>query len=114
MSNFSVYNQEGYEPVYNNDTLIEVRYGDLEALLNLATDSMDFGSGFWTEEEAEIARKIAAILGIDPVLVTPHNFVCKYKGEHQWQDIPTKNLKFWPPGVTKHCVLCRHTNLGRR
>lgn len=86
---FSIHDQPDYERVYSEDDVIEVRRGDLRALLDLSTSSMDFGSGFWTEEETEIARKAAVTLGIDPIIVTPSDFVCKYKGHHTqavWTD----------------------------
>lgn len=110
--NFSVHNQPDFERVYDEDDTIEVRRGDLRALLDLATGSMDFGSGFWDEEQAEIARKIAGVLDVDPVLVTPPNMVCKYKGEHVWQDVSNSPLLIWR-GATKYCVFCSHTDLDR-
>lgn len=110
---FRVADQPGYERVYDEDETIEVRRGDLRALLDLATGSMDFGSGFWDEEQTEIARKIADVLGVDPVLVTPSNFVCKYRGEHQWRDIPASQQSYAWAGATHYCIVCRHTDVER-
>jgi hypothetical protein len=81
---FNVEDQEGYVREYDEDELIQIRKGDLRALLDVATGSMDFGSGFWTEEQTEVARRTARILGIDPVTVTPSNMTCTYAGEHRW------------------------------
>ncbi len=103
---FSVHDQEGFERVYDDDEEITIRRGDLQALLDLATGSMDFGSGFWDNEQVEIARKIAGVLSIDPVIVTPSNFtyqyVCKVKGQHLWEPIKT-----WA-GMNWYCQRCRH------
>lgn len=70
------------------DEQITIRRVDLQALLDLATSSEDFESGFWDDEQVEMARKIAGLLGVDPILATPTNFkfqyVCQVKQEHQW------------------------------
>lgn len=52
---------------------------DVKALLDIATNSMDFGSGFWDHEECEAARKIAVALGIDPMNVTPGSLAKEYR-----------------------------------
>lgn len=110
---FSVHDQEGYERVYDDDELIEVRRGDIQALLDLATSSLDFGSGFWDEEQVEIARKMAGILGIDPFVVTPSNMACKYRGEHQWRDLkPGEHWGMWG-NATRWCIVCHHTDVDR-
>lgn len=109
---FSVHDQPDYERVYDEDEMIEVRRGDLRALLDLATSSMDFGSGFWDEEQTEIARKIAGVLDVDPQLVTPYNFACKYNGKHHWQHIPKSDRTDYG-GATRICVQCRHTDVPR-
>jgi hypothetical protein len=105
MGDFSVHDQPDFERVYDEDEVIEVRRGDLRALLDLATGSMDFGSGFWDNEPVEIARKIAGVLDIAPVLVTPHNFtyqyVCQAKGEHKWREVN------WGSHTKWYCDVCR-------
>src|SRR4051812_43093780 len=101
---FSVHDQPDFERVYDDDETIEVRRGDIQALLDLATGSMDFGSGFWDEEQVEIVRKIAAVLGVDPMLVTPSNFTCKYSGTHRWAEIEPENQARWN-GATRYCSL---------
>jgi hypothetical protein len=94
---FSVHDQPDYQRVYDDDGTVEIRRGDLQALLDLAAGSMDFGSGFWDEEQTEVARKIAALLDVDPADVTPRNMCCKYvfAGEHQWAEL--ENGKQWCP-----------------
>lgn len=102
---FSVHDQPDFARVYDEDDLIQIRRGDLRALLDLATGSMDFGSGFWDEEQAEIARTAAVTLGIDPILVTPSNMACKYSGEHQWMKVPMSS-SLARNGMGRRCTLC--------
>lgn len=82
---YSVRDEPDFEPTYDEDEIIQVRKGDLRAVLDVATMSMDFGSGFLDNEQVEALRKAADLLGIDLLVVTPHNFVCQYTGRHQWQ-----------------------------
>lgn len=89
---FDVYKQKGYVREYDDDALIEVRKGDLLALLDVATQSMDFTSGFLTEEQVQIMRQAAGWLGIDPAVVTPGKMICKYRGHHTWRPVDA------PPG----------------
>lgn len=110
MTTYSVHDEPGFERVYDEDEMISIRRGDLRALLDLSTSSMDFGSGFWDNEQTEIARKIAGVLGVDPMIVTPANFSCQYGGPEQHQWVPAKDWGKFPPGVTQFCVRCRHTN----
>lgn len=84
MSDYSVENEDGYARTYDEDEEITIRKGDLRAVLDVGTMSMDFASGFLVEEQVEALRKAARLLGIDPMFVTPHNFVCKYTGQHEW------------------------------
>lgn len=46
----------------------------LRLIFDLAVGSMDFGSGFWYEEDVMAARAVAKILGVDPGEGTPTNF----------------------------------------
>lgn len=82
--NYSVHNEDGFARVYDEDDIIQIRRGDLRALLDLATGSMDFGSGFWDNEQVEIARATAVKLDIDPNDVTTRNFICDYNGGHDF------------------------------
>ncbi len=51
---------------------------DLQQLFDLATHSLNFGSGFLDTEEVELLRKVATGLGVDPMLGTPDNFAANY------------------------------------
>lgn len=92
MSDYSVHDEPDFARVYDEDAEVAVRRGDLRALLDLATGSMDFGSGFWDNEQVEVARKIAVVLDIDPDVVTPSRFVCQYRGRHEWTFINRRHL----------------------
>lgn len=50
----------------------------LQALFDLAVESVNFGSGFWDTDETNTARAIAEILGIDPMEATPFAFATQY------------------------------------
>jgi hypothetical protein len=55
-----------------NDTITLPRVL-LQCVLDVAVNSMSFTSGFLDNEEVEALRSIAAILSIDPMVVTPDN-----------------------------------------
>ena len=102
---FSVHDEPDFERTYDEDEIISIRKGDLRALLDLATGSMDFGSGFWDNEQVEIARKTAVMLDIDPMLVTPSNFVHAYgHAAHQWV-----KQRWGAHECIWYCEICRHT-----
>lgn len=88
---YTVAGEDGYARTYDEDDGILIRVGDVRAVLDVATMSMDFGSGFLDEEQVEALRKVAELLGLDPKVATPHNFVCKYGGDHQWQPMTLLN-----------------------
>lgn len=104
---FSVHDQPDFERVYDEDEELVVRRGDLRALLDVATGSLDFGSGFLDNEQVEVLRRLATVVGIDPILVTPSNFTfqygCQAKGEHKWQAVEWR-------GTNWFCEVCRHTS----
>lgn len=65
---------------------MDVRKELLQKLLDIATSSMDHGSGFLDNEEVEALRETAVTLGINPMTVTPYNFKPKYCPGHVWSD----------------------------
>lgn len=81
---YSVESEPDFSRTYDEDEMVTVRRGDLRALLDVGTMSMDFGSGFLDNEQVEALRKIAVVLDVEPLAVTPANFVCQYTGEHEW------------------------------
>lgn len=109
---YTVENEPEFERVYDEDEMIEVRRGDLRAVLDVATGSLDFGSGFLNEEEVEVLRRLAELLGIDQLLVTPANFTFKYgcqmRGQHDWKF--QKNAAWDNNQLVAgwFCHVCRH------
>ncbi len=83
---YSVHDEDGYARTYDEDEVVSIRKGDLRAIMDVGTMSMDFGSGFLDNEQVEALRKGAGLLGIDPITVTPSNFTCQYKPPHQWKE----------------------------
>jgi hypothetical protein len=82
----------------------------LRDVLDVATMSMDFASGFMDDEQVEALRTAAVALGIDQMVVTPSHYVCKYRGTHQWE------LRHWGVGHRNEvwwCVNCQHTSNTR-
>lgn len=84
MSEYTVHDEEGFARVYDEDEMITIRRGDLRALLDIASNSMDAASGFLRNEEVEILRTNARVLDINPDTVTPTDFLCQYTGLHRW------------------------------
>jgi hypothetical protein len=83
---FSVHDQPDFERTYEEDQEVSIRKGDLRALLDVATGSLDFASGFLDNEQVEVLRRIAPSLDIEPRTVTPRNFMCLYEGKHNVRD----------------------------
>jgi hypothetical protein len=54
-----------------------------KVVFDVATNSLDFGSGFLDDEEVRALRAAAVDLGVDPMEATPHNFKAKYCPGHQ-------------------------------
>jgi hypothetical protein len=59
-------------------TRVSVDREDLQVLLDLAVNSLDFGSGFWENSDVPPVRRIAQVLGVDPAEVTPYEFQSGY------------------------------------
>jgi len=62
---------------------IELPTEDLRALFDIATCSMDFSSGFLDTEEVNTLRRIAVLIGVDPMDATPYAFAAQYPHPHQ-------------------------------
>ncbi len=60
----------------------------LQDLFDVATSSLDFGSGFLDDDQVRSLREIAVVLGVDPLVATPSNYVCRYTGEHKLDSPP--------------------------
>jgi hypothetical protein len=51
---------------------------DLQAIFDIAVQGEGMFSGWWGTEEVVAARKIAVLLGVDPIIATPRNFARNY------------------------------------
>lgn len=58
------------EAIAGDETVV-VRKAALATLFDLAVNSLDFGSGFWETADAIVAREVAEVLGVCPMLATP-------------------------------------------
>jgi hypothetical protein len=106
MSDYSVHNEPDFARVYEEDDLVLVRRGDLRGVLDIAVNSLDFGSGFLDNEQVEVMRTLAEQLGIPVNEVTPTEFRCAYNG-HTWQYRPAgHNIFMRPLPAGMHCRLC--------
>lgn len=105
---YSVHDEPDYERTYDEDEQITIRKGDLRAVLDVATMSMDFGSGFLDNEQVEALRKLAAIIGLDPIIATPFNFVCQYRNRHTWKFYPKGYDNNYHKQDTWFCDVCHH------
>lgn len=88
---------------WSTSVKIEIDKEVLQAVLDVAVGSMDFGSGFLDLEEIEALRTCAEVLGVDPMDVTPEKMQCSFGAPH------TMNTFVWgglPPGSV--CTKCRH------
>lgn len=62
---------------------VTVNHETLQAVFDIAVNSMDFGSGFLEESDVVMLREVAVLLGVSPRIATPANVVCRFEG-HQW------------------------------
>lgn len=106
---YTVRSESDFAPVYDEDDMVSIRRGDLRAVLDVATGSMDFGSGFLDNEQVEALRTVAVVLHIDPIEVTPSNFACLYQG-HDWApyDRPESQVGEAPRFYCRRCHQYRY------
>lgn len=57
---------------------VSIETDDLKALFDLVAQSMDFGSGFLDGEDVVLLRKIAEMIGVDPIAGTPSTHASQY------------------------------------
>lgn len=59
---------------------------DLQVLFDVAVGSLDFASGFLDNDEVRALRRVAKVLGVDPLKATPSNFCAEALDcEHDWE-----------------------------
>jgi hypothetical protein len=75
-----------------------------QKLLDIATESLDFGSGFLDDEEVEALRAFATLIDADPWAATPANHRPKYCPGHTWH-APEPTV--WNRGTKRVCTTCQ-------
>jgi len=81
---------------------VTIQLEDLRAIFDLAVNSLNFNSGFWTTEDVEIARRIAVIIGVDPMKGTPFLFASQYP--HEWKSLRPDKPESYTPEFS--CLYC--------
>lgn len=61
-----------------SEELVTLPLDDLRATFDIAVGSMDFGSGFLDDAEVQTLRRVAVVIGVDPMEATPSMFASKY------------------------------------
>jgi hypothetical protein len=64
-------------PTTVTDPAITVPTGDLRTLFDIATGSLNFGSGFLDSDEVDALRRVAVLIGVDPMAGTPTEFAVR-------------------------------------
>lgn len=108
MDEYSVHSEPDFAPTYEDEGEVTIRKADLRALLDVATGSQDYGSGFLDNEQVETLRRVAPLLGIEPNTVTPRNFVCRYdpsQHELHWMRGPFPSIE-WQYRYFWRCAMC--------
>jgi hypothetical protein len=67
---------------------VTVPLDDLKAILDIATQSMDWSSGFLDHDEVATLRRIAVAAGVDPMEATPTEWRLQYSHDFKRQDKP--------------------------
>lgn len=67
----------------------------LQAVFDIITGSMDFGSGFLDDEDQEHLVTLARAIGVDPMEGVQAQFRCKYRGRAAGQAEPIHDLCDW-------------------
>lgn len=52
--------------------------GNVQEMLDIIVGSLDYGSGFLDQEQIEILRAVAEMLGLDPMVATPSEYAKSY------------------------------------
>ena len=74
----------------------------VQALLDIAVSSMDFGSGFWEQDETDAARYIAKQLGVDPLEATPPDMRKNYPHSFVTRETRITQKPYWEGGAVTY------------
>ncbi len=61
---------------------VQLDFEDAQALFDMTTSSMNFGSGFLDSDDVNLLRKLAVLIGVDPSKGTPEEFKSQYPHEY--------------------------------
>lgn len=81
-------------------TQITLNKEDLQALFDLAVEGEGMMSGWWGQEEVNAARKIAVLLGVNPMAATPREFADRTR--HDYEPVATG-----VGGIYTKCKWCK-------
>ncbi len=84
-------------PISVTDPTIAVPTGDLRTMFDIAVGSLNFASGFLDTDEVEVLRRVATLIGVDPMAGTPVEFAKRIAHPH------TPEYGSWPTGPCKWC-----------
>lgn len=70
-----------------------------QAVFDIATESMDFTSGFLDDEEQDALVELAIALGIDPMRAVQHTHRCKRRAKAAGVDKPIHSWSSWVVGT---------------
>ena len=83
---------------------IEIELELLKNLFDLAVGSMDWGSGFWDDEDTACGRAVAELIGVDPIVATPYTYRDRFRHTYTQYD-PALTHPF-PETWANRCRYC--------
>lgn len=75
--------------------MISLPREDLQAIFDIAVEGEGMMSGWWGQEEVDAARKIAVLLGVDPMVATPQVFARKIPHKFERPENAKVNICKW-------------------
>lgn len=96
----------------SDEEMVQVPKALIQVLFDLTTNTMDFGSGFYDDEEQEAMVFLANLLGIDPLLAIQKSHKCMWRAKFLGSDQPVHCLTDWydqkwpEPHQRRYCVDC--------
>jgi hypothetical protein len=84
-------------------------------LLDLATESLDYGSGFMDNDDVETLRAAAVRVGVDPWTVTPDNHKPNYCPGHEWSEWQEAGFSYFITWSKEYrrCAVCEKTEYSK-
>lgn len=92
---------------HHDKTPVTLERWMIQAAFDLVVNSMDFGSGFLSEEDVIAMRALAVAIGVDPTLATPGSEHAEYGDPCELFPIDVGSQRH--PEGTMVCRLCSKT-----